>query len=248
MAFTAHYLCIFLDGEKVFRIAHEADESDYSWVLEECSDKKPYEKVVVGCEGTEIFAHNILNTSGGVMAVKQVITSDELLANQHFVRWFLMMNFPEGISAEGCSVFELIEENCTLDTVFIDHLTGYYEGVLEENDGYVDTPKRVIIPLDTGDEFCVEFHPGDTIYFMNGNEIGCTGGHYKIRKLSLEQFLMYTAHMQECRKLFLLPMVKISAGEKENMTKIIQSVICNFDLQACSAEKVCACILENCLE
>ena len=235
MAFTAHYLCIFLDGEKVFRIAHEADESDYSWVLEEWSDKKPHEKVGVSCDGIEIFSN--------------LCDSSSLLTNPHFVRWFLMMNFPEGMDvAEGCSLFELMEEKCTLDTAFIDHLTGYYEGVLEENDGYVDTPKRVIIPLDTGDEFSVEFHPGDTIYFMNGNEIGCTGGHYKIRKLSLAQFLMYTAHMQECRKLFLLPMVKISSGEKENMTKIIQSVICNFDLQACSAEKVCACILENCLE
>lgn len=181
--------------------------------------------------------------------MKQVITADELAANSHFVRWFLMTNFPEGLdSAEGSSLYELIEEKCTLDTVFIDDLTGYYEGVFEENDGYVDAPKMVVLSLATGDEFSVAFHPGDTIYSMNGIEIGCTGPHYEIRKLSLTEFLAYTAHMQDREKLFLLPMVKISAGEQEDMTKIIQTILCSFHLQEYSVEKVCACIIENCLE
>lgn len=61
------YLCIFLDGEKVLAIAHAADASDYSWVLEECSDKKSHEKVVVGCDGMEIFANNIPE-----MSIKEV--------------------------------------------------------------------------------------------------------------------------------------------------------------------------------
>lgn len=218
--FGEQYLCIFLDGEKVLAIAHEAETSDYSWVLEECCDKKPHEKLV-----------------------------SSLLANPHFVRWFLMMNFPEGMdAAEGCSLFELMEEKCTLDTAFIDHLTGYYEGVFEENDGYVDSPKRVVLPLAAGDELCVAFHPGDTVYFINGSKIGCTGPHYEIRKLPLSEFLVYTAQMQDREKLFLLPMVKITAGEREVMTQIIQSVLCSFQLQECSTKQIGACILENCLE
>ncbi|MDE6363700.1 MAG: immunity protein 19 [Lachnospiraceae bacterium] len=181
--------------------------------------------------------------------MKQVIAADELTANAHFVRWFLMTSFPEGVdSAEGSTLYALIEEKCTLDTEFIDHLTGYYEGVFEENDGYVDAPKMVVISLATGDELSVAFHPGDTIYSMNGSEIGCTGPHYEIRKLSLTEFLAYTAHMQDREKLFLLPMVKISVDEQEDMTQIIQSILCSFHLQEYSVEKMCACILENCLE
>lgn len=233
--FGEHYLCIFLDGEKVLAIAHEADMSDYSWILEEWSDKKPHEKVGGSCDGIEIFSN--------------LCDSSSLLTNPHFVRWFLMMNFPEGMdAAEGCSLFELMEEKCTLDTAFIDHLTGYYDGVFEENDGYIDSPKRVVLPLATGDEFCVAFHPGDTIYFINGIKIGCTGPHYEIRRLPLSEFLVYTAQMQDKEKLFLLPMVKISAGEREVMTQIIQSVLCSFPLQECSAKQIGACILENCLE
>ena len=59
---------------------------------------------------------------------------------------------------------ELIQEKCILDKDWIDNLTSYYDGVFDENDGYVDTPKAVVIKLSNGDEFCVEFHPGDTIY------------------------------------------------------------------------------------
>ena len=69
---------------------------------------------------------------------------------------------------------ELIQEKCILDKDWIDNLTSYYDGVFDENDGYVDTPKAVAIKLSNGDEFCVEFHPGDTIYYINDVQIGCT--------------------------------------------------------------------------
>ena len=62
-------------------------------------------------------------------------------------------------------------------------------------DGYVDTPKAVAIKLSNGDEFCVEFHPGDTIYYINDIQIGCTGSSYMIRNISLAQFYEYISNM-----------------------------------------------------
>lgn len=44
--------------------------------------------------------------------------------------------------------------------------------------GFVNAPKAVVIKLANGYEFCIEFHPGDTIYYINGNQIGCTGPSY----------------------------------------------------------------------
>ncbi len=54
--FLEKYLCIFLEGEKVLTIAYYND-SDYAWVLED--DKDLQERVIVGCDGIEIFSRNI---------------------------------------------------------------------------------------------------------------------------------------------------------------------------------------------
>ncbi|MFG6367763.1 MAG: hypothetical protein K1W16_04960 [Lachnospiraceae bacterium] len=54
--FLEKYLCIFLEGEKVLSIAYY-NESDYAWILED--DKDLQERVIVGCDGIEIFSRNI---------------------------------------------------------------------------------------------------------------------------------------------------------------------------------------------
>ena len=143
---------------------------------------------------------------------------------------------------------ELIQEKCILDKDWIDNLTSYYDGVFDENDGYVDTPKAVAIKLSNGDEFCVEFHPGDTIYYINDIQIGCTGPHYMIRNISLAQFYEYTSNMNDSEKIFLLPMVKITLEEKDELAKVIKLILSIADLQGCSIEDVCTCVLENNLE
>lgn len=181
--------------------------------------------------------------------MKQIIRDVELLSNSNFIPWFLMTNFPEGIdNSKEISLVELIQEECILDKDWMDNLTGYYDGVLDENDGYIDIPKAVEIELSNGQEFCVEFHPGDTIYYMNNNRIGCTGPDYIIRKISLAQFFEYTSNMNDSKKIFLLPMVKIVFEEKDELANIIKLVLSTVDLQGCMIEDVCTCILENCLE
>lgn len=175
--------------------------------------------------------------------MKQIIEYTELLSNSNFMPWFLMNNFPEGIDK-----IELIQEKCILDKEWIDNLTGYYDGVFEKNDGYIDTPKAVVIKLSNGDEYCVEFHPGDTIYYINDNQIGCTGPSYMIRNIPLAQFIEYTSNMSNSEKIFLLPMVKISCEEKDELENVIKLTLSTADLQGCSVEDVCTCILENSLE
>ena len=81
--------------------------------------------------------------------MKQIIEYVELLSNSNFIPWFLMTNFPEGIdNSKECSLTELIQEKCILDKDWIDNLTNYYDGVFDENDGYiaiaVDTKNKTI--------------------------------------------------------------------------------------------------------
>ncbi len=181
--------------------------------------------------------------------MKQIIEYIELLSNSSFIPWFLMNNFPEGIdNSNECSLMELIQETCVLDKEWIDKLTGYYDGVFDENDGYIDTPKVVVLSLSRGDELCVEFHPGDTIYYINGHQIGCTGSSYMIRNISLTQFFEYISNLNDSEKILLLPMIKITFEEKDELSNVINSVLSAVDMQGCSIENVSAYILENSLE
>ena len=56
--FLEKYLCISLDDDRILSIAYCSD-SDYAWILEECSNKNEQEKMSVFCQGNEIFAKNI---------------------------------------------------------------------------------------------------------------------------------------------------------------------------------------------
>ena len=148
--------------------------------------------------------------------MKYIIKSEELLANKNFIPWFLLTSFPEGINnTKEISLIELIQEEYIIDKEWIDWLTGYYDKVFDENDGYVDEPKAIEFKLSNGDVFSIEFHPGDTIYYLNDKQIGCTGPSYKIRNISLSKFHEFTNNMDDKYKVFLLPMVKIESTEEE---------------------------------
>lgn len=188
-------------------------------------------------------------TERGRIAMRQMIEISELLSNDNFLTWFLMMNFPEGIDpSRDCTLFEMMQEEYTVDETWADDLTGYCEGVLDESDGYIEDPKAIMLRLSTGDYFCMEFHPGDTLYYINDNEIGCTGPSYEIRKLSLPQFYAYTRDLGDLETLFLLPMLRITDTEKEELTKMIQSILGRADFTQYPINDVCTCIVENCLE
>ena len=181
--------------------------------------------------------------------MRQIIDYLELLHNKYFGAWFLMNNFPEGINIfNDCSIAEMVEENCNIEKAWVDDLTGYYHGVFEENDGYVENPKTIMLRLSSETLFFVEFHPGDTIYYIDGKMIGCTGPEYSIRSISFPQFIEYTKKMGNKEKIFLLPMVKAQKSEKALMSNALKSILSEFDLQKCKLDDLCNCIIENCIE
>lgn len=181
--------------------------------------------------------------------MRQIINHLDLLHNQCFAVWFLMNNFPEGLEVyDDCSIAEMIAENCSIDKIWADELTGYYEGVFDQGDGYVMAPKTVKLNLAAGIPFFIEFHPGDTLYYIGRDMIGCTGPDYSIRKIELSQFAEYTKEMDDKEKIFMLPMLKASNDERESVTKLITVILDKFELQKCDPDKICECILENCID
>ncbi len=74
---------------------------------------------------------------------------------------------------EDASVSELMGELCTQEVLeWWKTFTGWYDGVLDECDGYLDDPAFLEVPLTRGRTLKIEFHPGDTLYYIDGEEIG----------------------------------------------------------------------------
>lgn len=181
--------------------------------------------------------------------MRQIIDQWELLCKECFAAWFIMNHFPEGLDVfRDCSLAEIMAEDCIIDKGWVDELTGYYEGVFDESDGYIENPRTVKLGLSAGTVLYIEFHPGDTLYFLGTDRIGCTGPDYSIRKVALSQFIEYTKEMGVREKLFLLPMLKIRSDEKEPAAELIMSILRTHTLHNCDLNQICACILENCID
>lgn len=181
--------------------------------------------------------------------MRQIIKYSDLLCNNEFLLWFLMDNFPEGINTETDeSIIEIMEENITLDKEWIDELTGYYDGIFDDNDGYLNNPKTIQLLLSTGEHLFIEFHAGDTLYFIDENAIGSTGASYSIKKIFLSEFLNYTKELNNLEKLLLLPMVKVTLSEKDEFYTLFKLILQDVDLKSCNMQDIFKCVFENCLD
>lgn len=181
--------------------------------------------------------------------MRNIIEYSDLIENESFVLWYLIQGFPIGLTENEDALCEITEENYgeAIDIDMIDDLTGYYEGVLEKSDGYIDNPKTIKLELAEGNTLFIEFHPGDTLYYLNEDFLGCTGPHYEIWKIPFEKFLNFTAGLNDLEKLLVLPMVKISEDESEKFYDIVVPILKSINIDESDIEDICTCIVSNCL-
>lgn len=89
---------------------------------------------------------------------------------------------------EDVSVSDLMQEILTEESGrWWEQFTGYYDGSLEENDGYLDEPASLEVMLTRDKCMKIEFHPGDTLYYINGEKIGSTGPHWEVQTIPYEE-------------------------------------------------------------
>lgn len=151
---------------------------------------------------------------------RKFVDFDAVKNQQQFWLYFLGTNFPNGYVEETDeSLSEFIEYRYDIDMEWPNNFTGYYEGVLDSSDGYVENPTTLKIELSTKNTLFIEFHPGDTIYFIDDDEIGCTGPEYFIHKINWKEFCVYTKALDSKEKLLLIPMLGIGNGEQEQLKK-----------------------------
>ncbi|TGK07899.1 hypothetical protein EHO59_07340 [Leptospira semungkisensis] len=131
--------------------------------------------------------------------------------------YYLSISFPNAYNKSlNLTIGEMVEGIYKIDLdsnlEWINDFTGSYEGVMDESDGYLDNPNFLEIEIKKSIKLKIEFHPGDTLYFIDGFKIGCTGPHWMLYGLTWSELIDLTEGATDEGLLFwlLLPIAGIS--------------------------------------
>ena len=166
-----------------------------------------------------------------------MITLNDIdFSNKKFWTGFVTTSFPTALDEEtDLSLPKIIEENKAADINWWSNFTKYYDGVLEEADGYIDEPETFICNLTSTQTLKIQFHPGDTVYYINDRQIACTGGEYHIQIFPLRDLLDYVKSESDNQIfLLLLPLTVIRKQNIDHAAEIISGVLQKiFDKRLC---------------
>ncbi|MDE5557004.1 MAG: immunity protein 19 [Ruminococcus sp.] len=174
-------------------------------------------------------------------------STDEIINNNSFWIYFLSVNFPNAYDEiTDTDISELLDEY-NYDNKWIDEFIQYSEEIFGENDGYVDNPNTIDLNLN-GHDFRIEFHPGDTVYFFDGQEIGCTGGHFILKKIDFQLFSELTYGIEDIRMfLLVMPMVSLNNADIPRARHIVKSALETLDLHKEHIIKITDMIIKSLL-
>ena len=185
-----------------------------------------------------------------VGGIDNMVSLEDLgFQNKSFWTGFIVSSFPTSLDEEtDMGLSELMEENELIDIDWWNDFTKYYDGILEETDGYIDDPEMLVCKLTDTQILKIEFHPGDIVYYVNDKQIACTGGEYLIQIFSFEDLMKYMEYQKDNRIfLLLLPLVIISEEKVSCAIEIISSVLEEiFDKSLCN--QYAKCIVHGLLE
>ena len=154
--------------------------------------------------------------------MKKVSMKD--MDNPYFWVNYFGCSYPNAYDEEeDVSVSDLMQEILTEESGrWWEQLTGYYDGILEENDGYLDEPASLEVMLTRDKCMKIEFHPGDILYYINGEKIGSTGPHWEVQTIPYEEVRQLLALEDGCRLyLLLLPLAVIKPEEADSVRREI---------------------------
>ena len=146
---------------------------------------------------------------------------------------------------EEASVSELMEELCTEEVCeWWEKFTGWDTWSIWYSSP-LDDPAFLEAPLPQGRTLKIEFHPGDTLYYVNGEKIGSTGPHWKLGTVPYKE-LEKLLPLEQGWQLFLLllPLASLERKEAPAAQQVIkvQMMHC-FGADLC--ESVSKCIVSG---
>lgn len=174
----------------------------------------------------------------------------EDIDNLNFWTSYFGCSYPNSYDEEeDTSISELMYELYTEEIEsWWNKFTGYYDGVMDESDGYLDDPTTLEALLTPDKVLKIEFHPGDILYFVNEKQIGSTGPHWMLQTVPYEEVKQLLTLENE-RQLFLLllPLAVIKQEEITAARKEIEAQMRNyFPENLC--ERVSGCIVTGLTE
>ncbi len=154
------------------------------------------------------------------------IDVDFIINNKFFWLYFISTSFPNAMDEElDISLADFIYENydCISAQKWVDSFVQFSEDILNENDGYVDDPNTIDLLLNKNN-FRIEFHPYATVYIFNNEKIGVTGGNFKIRTLSWENFNLLINNCTNPKiPLLILPVLALDKSMIPKVKEIIST-------------------------
>lgn len=180
--------------------------------------------------------------------MRNIIDFENIKDNSNFWLLFFACNYPESFDEElEETLSEFLSEKFEFPDEFVNSFTGYYDGVLDDSDGYVDEPNTIQLSLDTGKELYIEFHPGDTIFFIDDEAIGCTGPHQEIHAISWKEFKKNTVQKDVIEKLLLLPMVYVNSDDEiDELKNVLLRGLEETFFEKGDYYSICNEVIENC--
>lgn len=179
----------------------------------------------------------------------KMIEFDEIKSNEFFWLYFLSTAFPLAINTkEDIDLSDFIYENYGCNpsaSEWIDSFVQYTDGIMEENDGYVDNPTSVVLWIEN-QEYIVQYHPGDTLYLQNGRIIASTGSHYDIHKFDFQLFQSITERIDDFQKaILILPIISVKKSEEKVAKELIYKLILKLPIKSEHRNKIVDMIIEG---
>lgn len=179
------------------------------------------------------------------------IEFDFISGNKSFWLYFISTSFPNAIDEElNIDLSDLIyhEYDHMIDQAWVNEFVQFSEEMMNENDGYINEPNTLNLNLNAHN-FQIAFHPGDTIYLLDGNEIGCTGSHFKLRTIQFYDFIEMLSGIADKKiPLLLLPMLALEKFYISQVRKIVRKGINSLEFKDEHIDKITDMILSGLLE
>ena len=172
-----------------------------------------------------------------------------LFDNTLFWGFFLSVNYPCALHKEtDCIMADFVGEVMPIDAEWIDCFTQYNKNpdIFDKSDGYLEHPTTLIASLGNLGSLKIEFHPGDTIFFLNNDEIGCTGPHWVLLKIPY-QTIKKLLELEYGRVLFelLLPMAVLEPEEVKEVKPILEKHFLEFGFTGQNLLQTIDCLISG---
>lgn len=163
----------------------------------------------------------------------KLVEFEQVAGNPYFWLYYLSVCFPLAFDEEEeMTLADFIYENYDCDgeaAAWVDAFVQFSEEIMQAHDGHAEDPTTVVVKA-AAEEYAVQFHPGDTIFFRNGQEIGSTGPNYDVQKLSFSAFVRLYQAIGFASAL-VLPMVCVKEAESEQAAVLIRSLLSRMQLE-----------------